>query len=138
MRLMTFALMLLVGASAMLASGPNTISGLKVVMQPGSTINPGASKTSSVYSKTGNTVSQSVLLVGVGSGGAPNLQVDVECSYDGTNFYSPTTGASVTSLAANGGNVAPISVPVAPYLRFKVYNTSVSVTATAALTILAQ
>lgn len=127
--------------STVMASGPDTIT-TPVALATAQSVNPSSSHTSSTFTKLGNTKNQSALFIVAGTGGSPVGNLDVECSFDNTNFYTPTTGASVTqasvATAAGGGVIAPVVVPAVPYYRFKYYNTSATITATYSLTVLSQ
>lgn len=134
---MAWLLALLLAFAPAFAYGPDTI-GSTTNFFSSEVVNPNATATSSAWTKLGNTKNQAVLLVVTGSGGSPAVALEIQGSFDNTNFYPPTVGNTVTSVTANGGVIAPLATPPFPYARFKLYNTSSSVTATCSVDAISQ
>ena len=137
MKKLTLIFVLLALSFGIQAFGPDVISAPERVLT-NQLISPSSSVNSSVYSKLGNTKAQSVLVTVTTTGGIPAISVECWESFDGTNFYAPTLGASVTSMAVATSAIAPLYAPAAPYMRFKVLNTSGSSPATCNLYVLSQ
>lgn len=123
--------------------GKNNITSFDtLVMFTGQVVAPKGLGTSVVvsaaFTPAGITESQTISYTAAGTGGAASLQIAILCSVDGTNFYYPTIGTTVTTITADGSRVVPVFAPTATAYKLVLYNDSTTVTATVDATFAAQ